>query len=143
RERRVEDPRRQAKAKRASRADTEPDAFVAAQAKRYLKNMDAAKRAYEAHKGRKSMVRYEELRADPLTTLRRIYSDLGMPATEEELARGVEKHAWENIPEEQKGEGKDRRKAKPGGWQEDLTPPQAKKVERITGDLARQFYPSF
>ncbi len=105
RERTIKDPRRQKKASRPSRADAEPDAFVAAQARRYLKNMDAAKQAYEAHGGRKSMVRYEELRADPLGTMRRIYSDLGIPAAEEEVARAVEKHAWENVPEEAEGPG--------------------------------------
>ena len=41
----------------------------------------------------------------------------------------VEKHSWENIPEEEKGEGKFYRKATPGGWREDLTPGQVEMVE--------------
>ena len=50
-----------------------------------------------------------------------VYSTLGLPVEEGELARVVEKHSWENIPEEQKGEGKFYRKATPGGWRKDLT----------------------
>jgi hypothetical protein len=53
----------------------------------------------------------------------------------------VEKWAWDNIPEDRKGEGKFFRKASPGGWQEDLTPEQAKMVEQITGPLLKDFYP--
>jgi hypothetical protein len=60
---------------------------------------------------------------------------------ERELTRAVEKHAWENIPEKDKGEGKFYRKASPGGWQEDLTPEQAQIVERITAPLLRELYP--
>jgi hypothetical protein len=66
------------------------------------------------------LVRYEELRADTLGEMRRIYSVLGVP--EEELRRTVEKHSWENVPEEEKGEGKFYRRRTPGGWKEDLTP---------------------
>jgi hypothetical protein len=72
--------------------------------------------------------------------LRRIYSTLGIPADEGELARTVEKHSWENIPEKKKGEGKFYRKAKPGGWREDLTPKQVKIVERIVAPVLEEFY---
>jgi hypothetical protein len=58
----------------------------------------------------------------------------------EKLARAVEKHSWEYIPEEEKGEGKFYRKATPGGWREDLTPEQAKIVEEITAPLLKELY---
>jgi hypothetical protein len=58
------------------------------------------------------------------------------------LARAVEKHSWESIPDEEKGEGKFYRKATPGGWRGDLTPEQAKAVEKITAPLLEQLYPS-
>ena len=59
---------------------------------------------------------------------------------EGELARAAEKHSWENVPEEDKGEGKFHRRATPGGWEEDLTPEQAETVERITAPLLKEFY---
>lgn len=122
------------------RASRDPDAFIEGQAKRYMRNVGAAKRAYEAHEGPKVMLRYEDLRADTLGSMRRLYSTLGVPTGEDDLAQVVKKHAWENISEEKKGRGKFHRKAKPGGWREDLTPHQARSVEKITAPLLREFY---
>jgi hypothetical protein len=132
--------RRKSEGSVSDRAVRNPDAFIEGQAKRYMRNVGAAKRAYEAHEGPKVMVRYEDLRADTLGTMKRLYSTLGIPTDEEELAQVVKKHAWENISEEKKGRGKFHRKAKPGGWKEDLTPHQAKSVEKITAPLLREFY---
>ena len=114
---------------------------VDGRAKRYRQNVEEAKKAYDAHEGRKVLVKYEELRADTLGTMRRIYSTLEIPVDEKELVRAVEKHSWENIPEEEKGEGKFYRKATPEGWREDLTPKQVEIVERITAPLLEKFYP--
>jgi hypothetical protein len=122
------------------RASRNPEAFIEGQAKRYMRNVGAANRAYEAHEGPKVMVRYEDLRTDTLGTMRRVYSTLGIPTDEDELVQVVKKHAWENITEEKKGRGKFHRKAKPGGWREDLTPHQARSVEKITAPLLREFY---
>jgi Sulfotransferase family len=142
-EKRSIDAPRQENAMGPSRADIRPGAFVAAQARRYLKNVGAAKEAFDAHKGFKTMVRYEDLRADTLGIMRRICSELGIPVDDKVLVRAVEENSWENVPEDKKGSGKDRRKATPGGWQEDLTPQQAKNVREITAILAHQFYPDF
>jgi hypothetical protein len=122
-------------------ADTNPEAITRRRANMYMTQVGHAREAYEAHGGPKVLVRYEELRADTLGTMQRIYSELGMDADEDEVARAVEKHAWENIPEEDKGEGKFYRKATPGGWREDLTPKQAGIVEKITAPLLKEFYP--
>jgi hypothetical protein len=72
--------------------------------------------------------------------MKRIYSALEMPVEEAELARSVEKNSWEKIPAEQKGEGKFHRKAKPGGWSEDLTARQARIVEGVACSLLRELY---
>jgi hypothetical protein len=106
-----------------------------------VRNVGNSKLAYEDHRGRKALVKYEDLRADTLATMKHIYSSLGIPVDQGELARVVEKHSWENIPEENKGEGKFYRKATPEGWREDLTPEQAKTVERITAPLLEELYP--
>jgi hypothetical protein len=122
-------------------ADKDPDGFVRIQAKRYLRNVGSAKRAFESHRGRKVMVRYEDLRADTLRTMKRLYAALEVPVDEERLAAVVDKRAWENIPADQKGPGKSNRKATPGGWREDLTPKQVEIVERITAPLMKDLYP--
>jgi Sulfotransferase domain len=116
-------------------------AFAEGRAANYAQGMGNAKRAYDAHRGKKVLVRYEELRADTLSHMKRIYSTLGVPVDEEELARVVEKHSWENIPEEKRGEGKFYRKASPGSWKDDLTPEQAEVIERVTAPLLEELYP--
>jgi hypothetical protein len=122
-------------------AQERPDRFVSSRSRNYLRDIECVKRAYEAHQGRKALVRYEDLRADPLGTMRRIYSTLEMPLEEKKLVRAVEKYTWENIPEEEKGEKKFYRKATPGAWREDLTSEQVRIVEEVTRPLLEEFYP--
>jgi hypothetical protein len=123
-----------------SKADTDPDAFVEKEANTYVRNVGSAMRAYDAHEGRKALVRYEDLREDTLGTMKRIYSALEIAAGDKDLARVVNKHSWENIPEEKKGKGKLRRKATPGGWKGDLTPQQVQIVEKATAPWIEKFY---
>lgn len=123
-------------------ADTKPNAFVRSRANGYLEYIERAREAYEAHKGPKVLVRYEDLLDDTLETMKRIYSALEIPFDERDLAHSVEKHSWQNIPSEKKGEGKFYRKATPGGWKEDLTSGQVEIVEKITAPVLKEFYPA-
>jgi hypothetical protein len=132
--------RREAR-RRTSKPDRNPNVYVRMRANSYVQQIEKTGQAYRAHGGHKVMVRYEDLRADTLETMKRIYTALEIPVEEAELARSVEKNSWENIPEQEKGEGKKRRKAKPGGWREDLTARQVEIVEEITGPLLNEFYP--
>jgi hypothetical protein len=127
--------------KREALADNQPDVWVRRRAQNYVRHAGKARDAYEAHKGPKVLLRYEELRGDTLGTMKRLYSTLGIEVGEEDLARTVEKHAWENIPETEKGQGKFYRKAAPGGWREDLTPAQVEIVEQVSASLLEEFYP--
>ena len=126
---------------RRGKVDRRPNSFVRERANVYRRGVDSARRAYDAHGGPKVLVRYEDLRADTTNEMRRIYSTLGIPVDEGELRRVVDKHSWENVPEDEKGRGKFYRKGKPGGWKEDLTPKQVEVVERTTASLLERFYP--
>lgn len=128
--------------KENSVADKNPDGFVKMRAQTYLRDAGGAARAYREHKGPKTLVRYEELVEDTLGTVSRIYSELGLPVDEAQLAKAVEKHSWENVPEEKKGEGKFYRKGASGGWKEDLTEKQIQIVENIIEPLLKEFYQS-
>lgn len=121
-------------------ADKRPDTFVKRRAATYQKDMERTDQAYEAHQGHKVLVRYEDLRADTLGTMKHIYSTLEIPVDDEELARVVEKRSWENIPEDEKGAGMIRRRATPGGWREDLTPTQIEMIEKETTQILDKFY---
>ena len=122
-------------------ADRKPDVFVRRRARVYLQSVGGAKKAYDAHRGPKTLVRYEDLRADTLITMRRIYSELGVTVNDAELEMVVEQHSWERVPEGEKGRGKAHRKARPGSWVEDLTEEQAGVVEQVTAPILEQFYP--
>jgi hypothetical protein len=124
-------------------ADTDPDAFVKQRAEVYLRDIGKSKEAYETHQGRKVLIHYEDLRADTLNVMSSIYSELEIPVDEEELSQVVEKHRFENIPEEERGQGKFHRKATPGGWREDLTPAQVRTVEETNAPLLDEFYPGW
>jgi hypothetical protein len=132
--------RRAAGSGRKSLTAKRPDAVVKRSAKKYVRNMGRAREAFEAHGGPKTLVRYEDLLTDTLGAMRRVYSDLGMEVDGAALARAVEKHSWEAIPEDMKGQGKFYRKASPGGWEQDLTPTQIGIVEEISGPLLDEFY---
>jgi len=132
--------RRSGRTAGAAGANDNPNAYVRKRASSYVQQIEKSKQAFEAHRGRKVLVKYEDLRADTLGTMRCVYSVLGIPVHDGELARAVEEHAWENIPEEEKGEGKKKRKAKPGGWKEDLTPKQVEIVEKVTAPVLEEFY---
>ena len=128
------------RADRMIMAEERPDEFVMQRAETYLQHITLTKQAYKAHEGPKVLVRYEDLKADTLGEMQRIYSALEIPVDEEELARAVEKCAWENIPEDKKGPGTVRRRGTSGGWRRDLTPRQAEIVERITAPILEEFY---
>src|SRR5918993_5601131 len=132
-----------ASADNGSLADTDPDEFARQWANMYAVSLGNARKAYEVHKGPRVVVRYEDLRADTLKTMRQLYSKLDIPVGEEELAGSVERHAWENVPENKKGPDKPHRKATPGGWKEDLTPEQARIVEELTVAILDEFYPEW
>lgn len=127
--------------KRRVPAEDKPNAFVKNRADRYLRQIGNGKKAYDTHEGCKVLIRYEDLKSDALGTMRQLCSALDIPTDEARLVQVIEKHAWENVPEEEKGEGKFYRKATPGGWREDLTSTQARTIEEVTAPLLKEFYP--
>jgi hypothetical protein len=120
--------------------DVSPNEIVRERAAMYVRDVGKVKLAYEAHEGYKTLVRYENLRADTLGVMNHLYHALGMSVDEDELVRTVERYSFESIPENKRGPGMSRRKATPGGWEEDLTPEQVKIVEDTTAPLLHEYY---
>lgn len=116
------------------------DEFARRTARRYREGIASVSEAYASHPGPKARTRYEDLRADPLGELRRIYSDLGVQVEEATLLSAVEANTWENLPAEQKGKGKMFRRGEAGGWKDELTPAQVGAVEAETASLLDHFY---
>jgi hypothetical protein len=121
--------------------DSEKDVqrYLKALSRQYVRQMGNGKKALDEHDGRKIMVKYDDLRTDTLGTMRDLCATLAIPVDEQDLARVVSRHSFENIPQRERGEGKFYRKATSGGWREDLTPEQAELVENITAPLIQDF----
>ncbi len=109
-------------------------------AKSYTETISKVQEAYEAHPGKKTLVRYEDLRHDTFSTMKAMYAALDVEADEAQLEAAVANHSWENIPEYQKGKGKFFRRAQPGSWKEDLSPRQVALIEDITGPILSKYY---
>jgi hypothetical protein len=120
--------------------ETTPEGFVERAAYSYRRHVMAAKLAYGTHRGPKSLVRYEDLRADVLSEMRRLYYELGIEYTDADLVHAVEKHAVQNLGTGERGRGQVLRKANVGSWEEDLTPAQARLVEEVTAPVLEAFY---
>ena len=133
-------PRWRGKTKPVGAADKNPAGFVRHIAGDYMRNFEVARSAYESHSGRKVLVKYEDLRKDPLSVIVHTYSELGIPVGKEELAQAIERHAWEKIPSEETGSGRFYRKAVPGAWRDDLSGLQVTIVEEGTRPILDEFY---
>lgn len=109
-------------------------------AKDYLKAVSQVQKAYEAHTGKKAIVRYEDLRHDTVDALKAMYDALEIEADEARLRAAAARHSWDRIPDAQKGSGKFYRKAQAGGWREDLSSEQVRIIENVTGPILSRFY---
>ena len=116
------------------------NAFTKELAEDYFNVVSQVQGAYGEHPGPKTLLRYEDLRADTVGTLKRMYEGLGIGVDEGSLQAAVAKHAWDRVPEDEKGAGKFYRKAKPGSWEEDLSPEQVRIIEEATGAVLGEFY---
>jgi hypothetical protein len=85
------------------------------------------------------LVKYEDLRLDTITQLKKVYAFIGIPVSDEELRHIVNQYSFENIPKEQKGSGKVTRKAKPGGYNESFSEEEIQLMNDIMGDRLREF----
>jgi GT2 family glycosyltransferase len=109
-------------------------------AKDYKRAVSKVRKAYKAHPGRKTLVRYEDLRHDTLNALKTMYAALEVEADEAQLQAAVMKHSWTRIPESEKGKDKFFRKAQPGGWRDELSAEQIRLIEDITRPILSKYY---
>lgn len=79
------------------------DRFVEYRAGLLAQQMSTVVEAYHFHEGPKALIRYEDLLADTFGEMHRLYSELGTPVDEDDLAMAIEKHSWQNIPEAKRG----------------------------------------
>jgi hypothetical protein len=107
--------------------------FVKQSAQKWLWRTEVVQQAYSNHPGPKHQVRYEDLRASPIENVRAIYDWLGLELDDQGLAELVERHAFEQIPESERGPLAFARAAKPGLWRENLTESEQEALGRLLG----------
>ena len=105
-------------------------------ATRWRVRTEVAADAYERHDpDRRLLVRYEDLRADSETYLGRIFEWMGLPVAHAD--EYVERMRFEKVSREKTGSGQFHRKAKPGGWREELSETELRMIEDECGDAMR------
>src|SRR3954469_18804607 len=70
---------------------------------------------------RRLLIRYEEMRADPVRALERIRELLGIDVRTDELARIAQANEFSRVPKRRRGSGQEIRRAQPGGWTDHMS----------------------
>ncbi len=111
--------------------------------KRYSKNWnlltDILMITYNSHdKNRRLLIKYEDLLKNTNNLLPKIYQFCDIEIKQNVLDEKIEKFKFENISEDEKGEGKFRRSATPGKWKENFNEDEKSVMEEIMGESLRK-----
>lgn len=107
--------------------------FVRQSARRWLWRTQVVQQAYEQHPGPRKLIRYEELLADPLAHLETLLEWMGKDLSKPELSAITDRHAFERMPQSERGEKGFYRAASPGLWRENLSADEQAAVHEIIG----------
>ncbi len=83
---------------------------------------------------RRVLIRYEEMRADPVDALERICRPLGIDASRGELERIARENEFSRVPGSRKGAGREIRRARPGGWASHMSDEEIEAMHDILAD---------
>jgi hypothetical protein len=100
--------------------------FLKQAAHKWVWRTEVVQEAYEAHRGPKLLVRYEELLAETHREMLRVMEWLGLSTAG--LETSIDRHAFANAPS---GPREFARAARPGLWRENLTGEEQLVVEEI------------
>jgi len=79
------------------------------------------------------LVKYEDLRKNTFSELKKIYDFLDLKISDEELQKIITIYSFENIPPEKKGPGKFFRIASPGNWKNSFSSKEKELMNSIMG----------
>lgn len=118
------------------------EAFIRWQASVWAYRTSAVAKAYETHDpSRRVLVRYEDLRADPVEALARTCQTAGVAADRERLARVAAAHDIDAVPGDAKGPDRPIRNGWSGGWRRSLSPGERRAMlEEMGSELVRFGY---
>ena len=117
------------------RTPAERLAWVRSASREWVCNMDATRRAHDAHDPeRRRVVGYEELLADPAGGLRSLFAWLGLARDSHRVEEIVADTAFSAIAAERRGESEPFRAATPGLWRRNLTADEQEVAEAVMGE---------
>ena len=104
--------------------------------------IDIIRSAFEAHReDRRVFIRYEDLRSNPIENITKIFADLQMHQTDEEIARVAEQSLLENMPASVRGPDKPRQNGLIGGFKNRFSDDEIALMNSIMGpNLERYGY---
>jgi hypothetical protein len=112
--------------------DTGRPALIRWQASVWLHRTEVVQETYaRTDPGRRVLIRYEEMRDDPVEALARICELLDLGADRDRLERIAAANEYDRVPRSAKGSGREIRKAEPGGWAEHMTPDEIRDMHEI------------
>jgi hypothetical protein len=115
--------------------DTGRPALIRWQSSVWLHRTEVVQETYaRTEPKRRVLIRYEEMRADPVAALERICSMLGIEASREQLDEIAGTHSYSSVPKADKGTGREIRRAEPGGWTDHMTRQEIIEMHDILAD---------
>jgi Sulfotransferase family len=97
-------------------------ALIRWQASVWLHRTEVVQETYaRTDPGRRVLIRYEEMRADPAAALARICGMLGIDATSGQLQEIAKANEFSRVPKSRRGDGREIRRAQPGGWADHMS----------------------
>jgi hypothetical protein len=116
------------------------EALIRWQASVWTYRTEVVQRAYEGHdESRRIMVRYERALRDPARELGRICDWLELGAERQRLEAIAAEHSYTSVPGRKKGDGKEIRAARPGGWRRNLAAREQRAMHEVMGDKLSEF----
>ena len=115
--------------------DTGRPALIRWQSSVWLHRTEVVQRTYaRTEPKRRVLIRYEEMRADPVAALDRICGMLGIEASHEQLQKVAAANSFSRVPKSAKGAGREIRRAEPGGWAAHMTREEIVEMHEILAE---------
>jgi hypothetical protein len=112
--------------------DTGRPALIRWQSSVWLHRTEVVQETYaRTDPERRVLIRYEEMRDEPIAELQKIAAMLGIDATPEQLEEIAGTHAFSAVPTSDKGAGREIRRADPGGWADHMSRDEIVEMHQI------------
>jgi len=103
-------------------------------------NTNNIKKGYDSHNSDlKMMLKYENLKENTLSELRKIYDFIKIKISDDELKKIIGLHEFKNIPKSETGGGKFNRAAKIGGWKASFNVEEREVMNSIMDKTLKEF----